>query len=77
MQYDKYFYYNSDLFMCVYFTSQILFHAVSHAFRTVLKSMVTRLCFRNEIWFDDVDEILLEDVTKSKDPLLKKNAVTQ
>ena len=39
--------------------------------------MVTRLCFRNEIWFDDVDEILLEDVTKSKDPLLKKNAVTQ
>ena len=39
--------------------------------------MVTHLCFRNEIWFDDVDEILLEDVTKSKDPLLKKNAVTQ
>ena len=68
---------NSDCFTCVYFTSQILFHAVSHAFITNLKSMVTHLCFRNEIWFDDVDEILLEDVTKSKDPLLKKNAVTQ
>ena len=55
--------------MCVSVIIQILYDdTVSH---------VTCFCFRIEIWFDDVDEILLEDGKKSKDPLLLENPVTQ